>query len=49
MAEKWQQKGTHLIIGDSMINRTGQRRISKKRLVTVHSFPGAKIQDMRHI
>ena len=44
MLREW-EKGMCLVTGDSMINGIDQRKILKKRLVKVHLFPGARIQD----
>ena len=43
------RKGTCATVGDSMLNGTDQRRISKRHTVKVRFFPGARIKDMYHL
>ena len=43
------RKGTCTTVGDSMLNGTDQRRISKRHTVKVRFFPGARIKDMYHL
>ena len=41
--------GTAIIIGDSILNGIVQGRLSRKgRLVKVHNFWGATVDDMKH-
>ena len=42
------RKGTCAIVGDSMLNRINERRISKTHPVKVRLFRGAHIKDMYH-
>ena len=40
--------GTCVIVGDSIITRIAEKRLSKNRLVKVHDFRGVTLADIKH-
>ena len=40
------KKGTVLIVGDSVVSSLWKRKMSFRRNIKVHFFPGARIQDI---
>ena len=41
-------RGTYIVIGDSMVAGNDERKMSRKCLIKVRSFPGASCSDMYH-